>query len=306
VDLFDWEEQDSEINLSGSGMEPIENIDTLNWVEGDPKELIAEIYGVNPDNILLTHGAQEAMFLVLAAFRLDVVDVLIPTYPPIVEQAQILGARVNFIESPFESKNRFILLVNPNNPTGEYIPIQELIGRGIVVVDEIFKPFISKSFEYIPGSIILMSTSKFFSVKDHKVGWIISDKKFIRRIKNMRDLVSPPPIGDKWLINFIVGSMEEFYRRNLSIIKENYSRLSNLDEFFHIIYNHNMPIAVLFRDELEDKAFAGKLLKEKGVLLTPTSYFYMPSGLRISLGHSNHQLVEEAVERMNELIRVLK
>ncbi len=302
VELFEWEEQEANINLSGSGMEPIASIEELERTDGDPKELLADLYGVSKDNIIFTHGAQEAMFLVLAAFKQDVIDIPIPTYPPIIDQARMLGMKVNFIESPLESKNKLLSLVNPNNPTGEYISIRDIIGNKLVVVDEIFKPFVNKKFEYVSGTILIMSTSKFFSILDHKIGWIIADKENIRRIQVVRDLISPPPIGGKWIINYIIPNIDYFYKRNLSIIKMNYSQLDKMNKYFHIIYNSFMPIAVLYRDGIDDKSLAEKLLQTRGVLLTPTSYFYMPSGLRISLGHHNHELLIEAMRSLNELI----
>jgi len=305
VELFYWETQEARINLSGSGMEPYDRLDQLNKLEGDPKELLAELYEVEPHNIIFTHGAQESMLIALAALKPREVYIPIPVYPPVVDQAKLLGINVKFIDSAYDAPNGVIAMINPNNPTGELVDLEELSSKSIIVVDEIFKPFVKRDFTYIPGAIILMSTSKFFSIRNRKIGWIVAEKKIIKRIRDMRDLISPPPISNQELINYIVPNIERFYNRNMHIIQKNLKILRRLNRGFHLIYNEYMPVAVLYKDGLDDMMFAKKLLEEHNILLTPTTYFYMPSGLRISLGHRDEKLVETAINSANALLSSL-
>ncbi len=305
VELFHWETQDAKINLSGSGMEPFERIEQLNKLDGDPKELLAELYRVEPDNIIFTHGAQESMLIAFAALKPREVYIPLPVYPPVVDQARLLGINVKFIDNVYDASRGVIAMVNPNNPTGELVNLEELTSNSIVIADEIFKPFINRDFSYTPGTIILMSTSKFFSIRNRKIGWIIGEKKIIKRIRDMRDLISPPPISNQELINYIVPNIEQFYNRNMHIIRKNLGILKKLNREFHVIYNEYMPVAVLYRDGLDDMIFAQKLLDKHSILLTPTTYFYMPSGLRISLGRRDDTLIKAAIKAANTLLSEL-
>ncbi len=301
VELFDWETQEADVNLSGSSMEPLPDLSGLEYEDGDPHELVAELYGVDPSNTLFIHGAQEGMFLTLLALRPKEITIPIPIYPPVHIQARILGIRVRFVENPFEADTKVVAMVNPNNPTGEYYDLSELAGDRIVIVDEIFKPFVDDRFEYIDNSVIIMSTSKYFSVIDKKVGWIIADKKYIDHIRDVRDLVSPPPISDVSLINYIIPNIDFFRKRNQAIIKRNLDLLTKKSGFFQIIYRKYMPVAVLYRDNLDDMMFARELHRRYDVLLTPTSFFLLPGGLRIGLGRDSDMDMMRALDALNKL-----
>lgn len=302
VELFEWEEQEARINLSTSSMEPIDSVYRLEGVDGEPRELIAELYGVNDDNVVIVHGAQEAMFLCLLALRPEEIYIPIPTYPLIYEQARLLDIRVNYIDNVYDVRNGCLALVNPNNPTGEYINISELVGESIVIVDEIFKPFVRDEFEYISGSILVMSTSKFYSVRGRKVGWIISERKIIKRIREVRDIVSPPPIYDQELINYVIPNHKYFRERNISIVRRNYELLKSINKYFQILYGRYMPIAVLYREGFRDMDFAQKLFRNTGVLVTPTTYFLLPGGLRILLGATKSDYILEGLSRINAML----
>lgn len=307
VELFDWERQEARINLSTSSMEPIDSINVLEkYEDGDPHEIIAEFYGVEKENVLFVHGAQEGMFLSLLAIKPEEIHIPVPIYPTVFMQAKILGIKVNYIDSPYDVSRGCIALVNPNNPTGEYIDVDELVGKGVVVVDEIFKPFVSRDFEYIPGTILVMSSSKFYSVKGRKVGWIISERKIIDRIKDIRDLVTPPPIYDQELINYIIPNHDYFWKRNIGIIRKNYEVLKRINQYFHILYGEYMPVAVLYREGLRDMDFAKNLFKNYDVLLTPTTYFLLYGGLRILLGISRTDYIVEAINSINKLFTGIK
>jgi aspartate/methionine/tyrosine aminotransferase len=44
--------------------------------------------------------------------------------------------------------------------------------------------------------------------------------------------------------------------------------------------------------------YCSKLLKEKGVLLTPMNYFLKPNAVRIFLGYENDEILKKAMERI--------
>jgi aspartate/methionine/tyrosine aminotransferase len=202
--------------------------------------------------------------------------------------------------NPYELKNKIIILSNPNNPTGEIYNIQELIeNNNILILDEIFKYFINDEDKFFENTIIISSTSKFFNFKNRKVGWIICEDKLSEKIKYYKDLISPDPIFDEELINYIYKNFHFFKKRNINIISKNLAVIKKYKiQEFRIIYNEYMPVMMLEREGLNAMDYCSKLLNEKSVLLTPMSYFLKPDAVRIFLGYENEEILKKAMERI--------
>jgi aspartate/methionine/tyrosine aminotransferase len=302
VDLFDWEEQEAEINLSWSGVEPYTDLDKLDMDDREPEVILSEWYGVRPENILIVHGAQEGIFLTYIALRPDEIHIPLPTYPPIVDQARELGIKIRYTGLEPKLRGKIISLANPNNPTGYYIDLEPLAEDNLVIVDEIFKPYVDEE-PYIHENIITIGgSSKFYSIEGRKVGWIVAEKRVIRRIKLARDLITPPPIHDQELIKYIFKNHDYFKENNLNIIKRNLETLNRRNKYFKQIYNKYMPITLLHRETIETMQFCRILHEKMGVLVTPSEYFMMNHGIRISLGARDTKLIETAINRINRLL----
>ncbi|MDT7892069.1 MAG: hypothetical protein RQ952_04925 [Thermoproteota archaeon] len=69
---------------------------------------------------------------------------------------------------------------------------------------------------------------------------------------------------------------------------------------FKIKYNKFMPVMMLERENFDSMDYCLKLLKEKGVLLTPMSYFLKRNAIRMYLGYEDSRKIEEAIRRMVE------
>jgi aspartate/methionine/tyrosine aminotransferase len=300
VELFRWQEQKCEINLSISGIEQFKEIEKLEKEEGDARKILADRYNVKENNVTIVHSAQEGLFFTLLALKPKEVYIVLPAYQPMFEQTKELGIKTYFTNNPYELKNKIIILSNPNNPTGEIYNIQELIeNNNILILDEIFKYFINDEDKFFENTIIISSTSKFFNFKNRKVGWIICENKLSEKIKYYKDLISPDPIFDKELINYIYKNFYFFKKRNINIISKNLDVIKKYKiQEFKIIYNEYMPVMMLEREGLNVMDYCSKLLKEKSVLLTPMSYFLKPDAVRIFLGYENDEILKKAMEKI--------
>jgi aspartate/methionine/tyrosine aminotransferase len=300
VELFRWQEQKCEINLSISGIEQFKEIEKLEKEEGDARKILADRYSVKENNVTIVHSAQEGLFFTLLALKPKEVYIVLPAYQPMFEQTKELGIKTYFTNNPYELKNKIIILSNPNNPTGEIYNIQELIeNNNILILDEIFKYFINDEDKFFENTIIISSTSKFFNFKNRKVGWIICESKLNEKIKYYKDLISPDPIFDEELINYIYKNFHFFKKRNINIISKNLDVIKKYKiQEFKIIYNEYMPVMMLEREGLNAMDYCSRLLKEKSVLLTPMSYFLKPDSLRIFLGYENDEILKKAMERI--------
>ena len=299
VDLFDWEEQKAEINLSWSSIEGFEELDKLSRDNNEPEKILAEWYKVSPENIVIVHGAQEGMFLTYLALKPKKVVIPLPSYPPIFEQAQALGINIEYTEIKPKVEKSVIALANPNNPTGLYLNPDEIISDNLVIIDEIFKYFIDDKPYFHDNAIIISSTSKFFAIKGRKVGWIVDKRELSEKIRKIKDLVTPEPLYEKELIKYVFKNFDFFKERSINIVKENMKILSQFnDPRFRIIHNPYMPVALFTKDNLNSMDFCKKLLKKTGVLFTPSKFFGVDGGFRVSLGFKDSDLLKKSLVRL--------
>ncbi len=302
VRLFEWEEQEAEINLSWSSVEGYLNLEELEYDEREPVEILAEWYGVKESNVIMVHGAQEGTFLSLLALKPETIHVPRPNYPLIWEQATELGIKVEYTGLYPDVEGSVVVLANPNNPTGKYIDLDEVAEKNIVVVDEIFRPYVTDETWVHDNAIVICSTSKFFGFRDRKVGWIIAGDRFADRLRHIRDMVTPPPIYDSILIKYAFRNYDYIKRRTLEIVGRNREILYRENKYFEIEYGPHMPIALLKHEDLDSMEFCRRLYREKNVLLNPLEYWGAGGGMRISLGKLDTGLLEEGMRRINEFI----
>ena len=127
-----------------------------------PTKRLARHFGVQPEELLLTNGGDDALRVFFDTFVEPGTSILIcePTFPMYRYYAEIAGARVNVVryggqmEFPLEEvvaglrkKPRVLFIANPNNPTGTLLREKELrrilkaAMRTVVVMDEAYAEF---------------------------------------------------------------------------------------------------------------------------------------------------------------------
>jgi len=131
-----------------------------------PTRKIARYFRVNPEELLLTNGGDDALRVFFDTFVEPGSHILIcePTFPMYRYYAEIAGARVEALqygpkmEFPFNEalaalrkKPRLFFLANPNNPTGTTVTaaaVQKLLRAAthtVVVLDEAYAEFAAET-----------------------------------------------------------------------------------------------------------------------------------------------------------------
>jgi histidinol-phosphate aminotransferase len=126
------------------------------------EQVVAEHLGVSTDELLLTNGTDEAIHLICETYLepSDEALIMVPTFAMFEIYAAATGARVTSIpsESDFQfptqavlsritERTRFIAVANPNNPTGAFVPIPDLLQiaaaapDAAVLIDEAYFEF---------------------------------------------------------------------------------------------------------------------------------------------------------------------
>ncbi|MEM0462767.1 aminotransferase class I/II-fold pyridoxal phosphate-dependent enzyme [Pyrobaculum sp.] len=306
METFKWiREKIADYDLANSGVAKLNA-----FARGDApplEDVLSDLYGVSKQELVLTAGAQEGVFLAFLAIKPSYVVTVVPEYEPITKLPQTLGVRQvqvgNVWDAPLEPGG-LILFSNPNNPTGRFLDKRELAEladeawrRGAyLVVDIIFSDFVTDDVKELPleGVVYAHSTDKFFT-SDIRVGWAFGDRRIVEKIRYLKDLANPGPREfEKRAAAWLVSRRGEVKRRNLSIIRPNAEAL--LAAFPNAVYRPDMPIA-LVPTKCHDVELAERLLA-KGVKTVPGRFFQAPYSIRVGLG------VEEP-ERFREALRIL-
>jgi len=275
---------------------------------------------LSPDNILTTAGAIQANYL--AAYALvgpgDHVICHYPTYQSLYEVPKQLGAEVDLwkaypenqwvptiddLKALLKPSTKFIVLNNPNNPTGAILGksfLQQVIDIAAsnnitLLCDEVYRPLfhsISPLDKEFPPSLLSMnypniivtgSLSKAYSLAGIRVGWLASrNTAIIEQIASARHYttISVSQL-DEQVAAFALhaSTVHALLARNIQLARTN---LALLERF--VLKNEDecewvKPVAgttAFIKFHREGKAvdavdFCKKLLEKTGVLFVPGS-----------------------------------
>jgi aspartate/methionine/tyrosine aminotransferase len=291
---------------------------------------VAVHHEVDPDWVIITNGASEAIALVLIALWVKRGKALLPfpAYPAFAGIARAthleptyyrLDRTAGFTLDPQQvaklaDVDTIVVAANsPHNPTGALLRVEEcatltaaLAEKGVpLLVDEVFHPIYfetgNRSAAGLGNVIVIGDMSKAFSMPGLRVGWIIdADPARRERISTARSYLS---LGG----SPIVEALALHALKNRAVILERTSstaraNLASLDRFMADsgdVLDWVRPQAGMlafpwFRDGRESRSFCLRLLR-KDVLVSPGDCFGMPEHMRVGFG-SQTQGIDAALE----------
>lgn len=161
---------------------------------------IAEMEGVAPENVMVTNGATEAIYLVAHAMTGSVSAIVSPTFSEYEDACRLYHHTVRHVNclSALPADADVIWLCNPNNPTGKVTPISELrslvaLNHGrLCVIDQAYADYtlcrVLDAREAVnSGNIILLgSFTKRYSVPGLRVGYAIGNARLLDLVRACR------------------------------------------------------------------------------------------------------------------------
>ena len=263
-------------------------------------ETVAELYRVEPDNVVITNGASEAIFMVYSVFGADRrAFVPLPNYEPMFSVPRSLGMHVNnSLAMASASGGAVCGLTDPNNPTGRSLDegmIERLIESSrketTIFVNETYKEF---TFPDAPetyfgrdGNVVTCSTmTKFYGLGRLRVGWILADKQKARQLLRAKWLVSGHDAEySMWISTQALRRRTEFAKKARKICSENAELTRKFVEATPSVSVRGLGPApfclVEYGKGPDSVSLSKKLLERTGVLVSPGDFFGAPMAFRL-------------------------
>ncbi|UCH27461.1 MAG: aminotransferase class I/II-fold pyridoxal phosphate-dependent enzyme [Trueperaceae bacterium] len=181
---------------------------------------------VSSDQVMVTAGGQEGLFLIISALIDPGDEILVPdprytSYDQAIEYAggvavsvptypeDAFDVRPEEVEKRIGPKTKALLLVTPSNPTGGIVTrknaeaLAELAVKHnfVVISDEIYGKFVYPPFEHVsigsmPGmsdrTITLSGFSKAYAMTGFRVGYIIAPEDAIEAMTSIKTVTTGP------------------------------------------------------------------------------------------------------------------
>lgn len=151
------------------------------------EQLIARECGISPDEVMVTSGAVDAIYLIAQAYRHEgTCHVMQPTFREYEDACRVFG---------YEEREDGDLcwLCNPNNPTGDVMAVEEVLALAerhhLLIVDQSYEdytmaPLLQPADVVGRDNIILLhSMTKRYAVPGLRLGYITASAPIIKRLR---------------------------------------------------------------------------------------------------------------------------
>ncbi|WP_420414099.1 aminotransferase class I/II-fold pyridoxal phosphate-dependent enzyme [Roseibium sp.] len=306
------------------------------------RERIAALYeGATSDNVLVTAGATEANTLV-ANTLLEPGDSMVafrPIYEQLTGDVKNRGIDVKYVDmdplndwkidaqavsDTVDATTKVIHVINPNNPTGRVLSIEE--RRGIIaaaakvgawiVSDEVYAGTERDTDETTKSMwgdydrvVVLNSMSKAYGLPGLRLGWLVAPKAEVRACWRRHEYASVA--ASMLSMKLAEAALEERARKALverarRLIRTGFETLTEALQVHPGVFSVSPPHAsamsfIRFKLPVDSETLALKLHREQDVLVIPGSRFDVENHFRFSSALPDAHL-REGLRRMNLVV----
>lgn len=298
--------------------------------------LLSEIYKVKKDQILITNGATEAIYLSLECV-LNPCDELIiatPYYNNIGNVLKKKGVVVkecffkfdssdNYIESLINQvtlKTKAILVCSIFNPSGFVISKEDY--RKLIsftkandihlIFDDVFAEFELHKHDYFlnyqeTGNIIhINGMAKVYGAPGLRIGWAVSSQSIIRELIKVKGYVSEnaPRLSQVVSIS-ILKDRNKLLRENDKYISQNRELLvefCNSHSNLHLYYPKGGCCCLInYKWKINSYDLCNSIYSKTGILLAPGDALGYANCIRMGFGISTNSFIER-IDRLNTFL----
>ncbi|ESW82496.1 histidinol-phosphate transaminase [Mesorhizobium sp. C280B] len=277
------------------------------------REAIAEVHGLNPANIVCSNGSDEILGLLAQTYLAPGDEAIITEHGFMVYKIYIQSAGavpvtvketderadIDAILAAVTPATRIIFLANPNNPTGTYVPFQEVrrlhagLPRNVLLVlDAAYAEYVRRN-DYEAGvelvgsaeNVVMTRTFSKLGLGGARIGWMYAPMHVIDAINRVRGPFNVnataieagiAAIHDRAHIQRSVAHNETW----LAWLSEQLSGLG-----LRVTPSVGNFILIHFpEDKKHSAAAADDYLSARGYILRRVSGYGFPNALRMSIG----------------------
>ncbi|RWO53238.1 histidinol-phosphate transaminase [Mesorhizobium sp.] len=277
------------------------------------REAIAEVHGLNPANIVCSNGSDEILGLLAQTYLAPGDEAVITEHGFMVYKIYIQSAGavpvsvketneradVDAILATVTPRTRIIFLANPNNPTGTYLPFQEVrrlhagLPRNVLLVlDAAYAEYVRRNdyeagVELVAGAenVVMTRTFSKLGLGGARIGWMYAPMHVIDAINRVRGPFNVnataieagiAAIRDRAHVERSVAHNETW----LTWVSEELTRLG-----LRVTPSVGNFVLIHFpEDKKHSAAAADDYLCARGYILRRVSGYGFPNALRMSIG----------------------
>lgn len=276
---------------------------------------IAEVHGLDPDRIVCGTGSGELLHCAVQALAGPGDEVLCSRYSfslypllaqkvgatPVLADDTEYGASVDKLLAAVTSRTKVVLLDNPNNPVGTFLPPAEVarLHAGLptdvlLVIDEAYGEYVDPAFQTDAFALaaahenVLVSRtfSKAYGLASERIGWVTGAAHLIDLVNRMRGAFNVSVSGQKAAIaalgdqGFVVRSRKHNARERarladaIAALGNHGISASPSEANFLLVHFEGEVTAAQALEALSDAGYAVRHLPSQG----------LPNSLRITIG----------------------
>lgn len=288
------------------------------------REALGKKYGIDPDRVVCGAGSDEIFQLLGRAYLKPGDEVIQSQHGFLVYQlvAQQAGAKcisapeteltadVDAILERVTDRTRIIFLANPNNPTGSYIPFDEVkrLHRGLrddilLVLDGAYAEYVRQN-DYAagmelageePNVIVTRTFSKIHGLAGLRVGWAYGPENVIDAIHRVRGPFNVTSVGQAAAIAALGD--DSFVTRSADHNNGELCRMKPALEAMGYVVYPSVANFLLIRFEDRDGKRSGDadaFLRSRGIVVRDMKAYGLPDCLRLTIGtkEANDEVLE--------------
>ncbi len=301
-----------------------------------------DLYYDPEDQILVTVGVSEALFLALKAI-LDPGDEVLVVQPcfvanaaavemaggvPVIvdasveNQFQVTGAD---LEAAITPRTRAILISYPNNPTGAVLSRQHMLEIAhvaeqhdlLVISDEIYERLVygvdHVCFATLPGmydrTIVLSGVSKSFAMTGWRIGYASAPRDLMAAMRKLHQylIMSAPTTGQVAAMEALLNGESDVEAMRSAYDRRRRLIVSGFNQIGLTCFEPRGAFYAFPNIELSgmcDEEFCETLLREEQVAVVPGSAFGASGAGFVRASYTNSdQNIETALERMQRFMQ---
>jgi aspartate aminotransferase len=302
-------------------------------------QLAAQFRGYNIDNILITNGSKQALFMIFQVICNPADEVIIPRpyWVSFIEQVKLASGKpvpvatkdhqlnCEAIKRAVTPRTKAILINSPNNPSGAVYPmadLQEITRLAadhnlFIVADEAYDAFVYDGcknaslfdIERVRNRVIVTrSFSKSYSMTGFRIGYVAAPGKIIAALSKIQSHLSGNvctfaqygALAALSLDAHLLSARQTELQQKRDMAFQTVSRLFDCIKPQGAFYLFPDVSAVLKNDETSED-LARRILKQAGVAVVTGEAFGMAKHLRISFAVSEENL-KNGLERIAEVL----